>query len=133
MNKYDAIVIGGGVVGASALHQLSRGGAKKNLLLEKKAGFGRGATGSWGSLVRMFHFNLATTTSAAKSVPFYLDFKNQVGEDFQWTRTGSLYFIKEHELPQFEAHFELLRATGLPFELIRAKDGKRRFEDFSWY
>lgn len=133
MGKYDAIVIGGGVVGASALHQLSLGGGKKNLLLEKKAGYGRGATGSWGSLVRMFHLSLATTTSAAKSVPFYMDFKKHVGEDFQWTRTGSLYFLKEKELPQFEAHFEQLRASGLEFELIRARDGKRRFQDFSWY
>ncbi len=133
MDKFDAIVIGGGIVGASALHQLTRQGKTRNLLLEKKAGFGRGATGSWGSLVRMFHLSLATTTSAAKSVPFYLDFKKHTGEDFNWTRTGSLYFLKEPELPQFEAHFEQLRRSGLEFELIRAREGKQRFQDFSWY
>ncbi|MDB5096300.1 MAG: hypothetical protein JWM80_721 [Cyanobacteria bacterium RYN_339] len=133
MEPLDYIIVGGGAVGTSALFHLTRDGGGSALLLEKLGGYGRGATGIWGSLVRMFYNNLDTTLAATQSVPFYLDFEREVGVPFEWTRTGSLYFLKRDALGGYAAHLAALEASGLSFEVIAAKDGKTRFPDFAWF
>src|SRR5258708_6488158 len=84
--QFDLIVVGGGAVGTSALHHLMAGGAKSALLLERLDGYGRGATGIWGSLVRMFYEKRDTTESACRSVPFYVGFEREVGVACPWNR-----------------------------------------------
>ncbi|MCX6125157.1 MAG: FAD-dependent oxidoreductase [Proteobacteria bacterium] len=133
MHKFDVIIIGGGAVGTSALFHLAKGGAKKALLLEKLGDFGRGATGVWGSLVRMFHFNAETTAAAASCVPFYVNFEDRVGEPFQWNKSGSLYFLKKRDLPKFAQHLEALKHSKLEFHVIDAVQGRRDFHNFAWY
>ena len=44
-NTADIVIIGGGVMGASALYHLSQRGVKNVVLLEKEEFFGTGATG----------------------------------------------------------------------------------------
>lgn len=131
--KFDVIIIGGGAVGTSALFHLSKRGIGNALLLEKLSGYGRGASGTWGPLVRMFHANPVTTAAASKSVPFYVDFNGRVGEPFQWKRTGSLYFLKKAALDGYKPHFDALRSSGLEFSLIEPRQGKEQFPDFSWF
>lgn len=46
---YDAIVIGGGVVGAAVANKLSDGGAKRVLVLEKEVTVGTHQTGHGGT------------------------------------------------------------------------------------
>ncbi len=132
MAGYDVIVLGGGAVGASTLFHLSRSN-RKALLLEKMAGYGRGATGSWGSLLRCFHMNTQTTVSATESLPFYLEFEKHTGRPFVWNRTGSLYFIRRDESESFDTHFSTLKNSTLESHLIEAKEGKQRFPQFTWY
>lgn len=132
MPGFDAIVVGGGAVGTSALFHLTRRGAKRVLLLERLEGYGRGATGIWGSLVRMFYEKLPITESAAQAVPFYERFEEHVGTPFQWNRIGSLYFLDRGSLCHYQRHLAALRSSGLAFELIEPAQGKKQFPEFAW-
>jgi glycine/D-amino acid oxidase-like deaminating enzyme len=133
MDHYDVIVIGGGAIGTSALYHLARRGLSRTLLLERLGGFGRGATGVWGSLVRMFYQNLPTAIAAAQSVPFYRDFEKHVGTPFQWSKTGSLYFMKRDWLPKFTQHLAALEGSGLEYRVLEPAEGRKLFPDYAWY
>src|SRR4051812_15499483 len=115
--SYDVIVVGGGAVGAAALYRLAERGIKKTLLIEAKKHLGRGSTGSWGSLIRVYHRNPRTTTLAAESVPFYLNFKERVGRGAGYVKTGSLYFLKRPALEGVCAQLSLLKGSGLKLEI----------------
>lgn len=131
--SYDVIVVGGGAVGASALYRLAERGIKKTLLVEAKHHLGRGSTGSWGSLIRIYHRNPRTTALAAESVPFYLDFKGRVGRDAGYVRTGSLYFLKRDCLELIKAQVAQLNQGQLKLEIIEAAEGKKRYPNFHWW
>ena len=133
MAEFDVVVVGGGAVGTSALHHLMARGAKSALLLERLDGYGRGATGIWGSLVRMFYERQATTESASEAVPFYVDFEREVGAPCPWNRIGSLYFLKRSDLPRYERHLAALTRSGLAFELVDPVQGRRQFPEFAWF
>ena len=132
MPGFDVIVVGGGAVGTSALWNLAKGGAKRALLLERLDGYGRGATGIWGSLVRMFYEKLPITQSAARAVPFYNAFEEHVGTPFPSNRIGSLYFLERARLAHYEKHLAALSASGVPFELVEAAQGRKQFPAFAW-
>ena len=133
MAKYDVIIIGGGAVGTSALYHLAKAGRGSVLLLEKLNGLGRGATGVWGSLVRMFHNNYETTLAATRTVPFYVDFERHVKAPFEWNQSGSLYFLKAGMLPQYQGHLKAMASSGLAFSVIEPAQGIRQFPDFAWF
>ena len=133
MARYDVIIIGGGAVGTAAAYHFARRGVTRVLLLERLDGWGRGATGVWGSLVRMFHKSADATRAATRAVPFYADFERHVGVPFEWHRCGSLYFMKRGMLPQFQPHLDALAGSGLPFGVVEPDRGRRQFPDFAWF
>lgn len=132
--QFDTIVVGGGAVGASALFQLTRHGVRRCLLLERKAGYGRGATGSWGALVRVYHESERNSFLAAETVPEYLKFEEITGHPAGFRRTGSLYFLKAANHAAVRARVDRLNSlTSEPaLELLDAEEGKRRFPAFQW-
>lgn len=131
--SYEVIVVGGGAVGASALFCLAQRGLTNTLLIEAKKNLGRGSTGSWGSLIRVYHRNPRTTTLAAESVPFYLDFTQRVGRSAGYVKTGSLYFLKRPALEAVRGQLSLLQGSGLELEIIEAPEGKKRYPNFHWW
>ncbi len=133
MKHFDIIIIGAGAVGTSVLYHLTEKGIYNCLLIEKKSSFGCGATGSWGSLIRVMHKNPETTKNAAKSVPFYVNFDEKVGFPCHFNRTGSLYFLKRHKLRSFSEHLSILKTSGVDFHIIDPIIGKKEFPDFYWY
>ncbi len=132
-NSYDVIVVGGGITGASALYYLAQNKNLKVLLLEKNSQLGQGASGLWGFLTRVFHSNIEVMQLAYDYFDFHCNFKKHFGGDNHYTKTGSLYFLKKHDLEFFAPHIELLRQNGVDFELLEAKEGKKRFPNFCWY
>ncbi len=130
--NYDVIVIGGGAVGSSALHALSEKGIRNTLLIEGKKNLGRGSTGSWGSLIRVYHRNPRTTDLAVDSVPYYLDFKERVGRSAGYVQTGSLYFLKKNSLDLVRKRLPQLNRGPLTLEILDAAEGKKRYPGFTW-
>ncbi len=132
MKNYDVIVIGGGAVGSSALHALSEKGIRNTLLIEGKKNLGRGSTGSWGSLIRVYHRNPRTTDLAVDSVPYYLNFKELVGRCAGYVQTGSLYFLKKNSLDLIRKRLPQLNRGELKLEILDATEGKKRYPGFTW-
>ncbi|WP_372370069.1 NAD(P)/FAD-dependent oxidoreductase [Candidatus Uabimicrobium sp. HlEnr_7] len=133
MNSYDVVIIGGGITGASALYYLSKNKNIKTILFDKNAQLGQGASGSWGFLSRVFHHKLEVTKLAQQCFDYHYNFKEHFGGDNHYIQTGSLYFLKKDSIPEFSAHLDFFKSSNVDFEMLEAKEGKRRFPEFCWY
>ena len=99
MNKrsWDAIIIGGGIHGASLAYHLTLHGIKP-LILEKKF-LAAGATGRSSGLVRM-HYDLELESRLAWiSYDYFKHWPDRVGGESGFVRTGFMQFVKPDSTP----------------------------------
>lgn len=114
----DAIVIGAGVQGASLAFHLARRGVKA-LVLERHF-VAAGATGRSSGLVRM-HYDVPQDTQLAwQSFQYFRDWKNRVGGECGFTRTGFLQLVAPSDVHLLKANVAVHRSLGVPVELIDA-------------
>jgi glycine/D-amino acid oxidase-like deaminating enzyme len=133
MSDFDVVIIGGGAVGAATQFFLAKQGITNTLLLEKKESFAKGATGCWGSLIRVFSINAETTREAVETVPYYFRFKEETGFDCGIKKTGSLYFFSGVHFERISNAVKLLNQTrGTDLKILDSRIGGARFPHFQW-
>lgn len=133
MTNFDVIIIGGGAIGAFSLFHLAKRGVKKALLLEQAFASGRGATGSWGSLLRATHKSPITTQKATMALPFYQNFFEHTGAHCHFSKSGSLYFFKISQLHDMKPQLDLLNNARISYRIINAESGRKEFPNFNWF
>jgi len=125
---YDAIVIGAGVVGLSTAFHLAERGLKP-VILERKE-IASGATGRSSGLVRM-HYDLeAESRLAWVSFQYFRDWKNRVGGECGFTRTGFLFIERAEHVENMRANVEMHKRIGIPTEVIAAAEVKKLAPSF---
>jgi sarcosine oxidase subunit beta len=127
-NTADAIIIGGGIHGASlAFHLAQRG--MKCLLLEKNFLAG-GATGRSSGLVRM-HYDLEPESRLAwVSFQYFRDWAEMVGGECGFTRTGFIHIPLPEYTDSLKANIDMHQSLGIPSLLVTARDVKRLAPSF---
>lgn len=99
----DAIIIGGGVMGASTLYHLSLRGFKNIILLEKDEFFGQGATGRCAGGVR-YQFSTPINVELSKqSLPMLERFKIETGQDIDYRKCGYLFVLTNKQDDEYFA------------------------------
>ncbi len=125
----DVIIIGAGVQGASLAFQLARRGVKP-LVLEKKF-VGAGATGRSSGLVRM-HYDVRQDTELAwVSFRYFRNWKEMVGGDCGFTRTGFVQLVAPSDVETMKANVAMHQEVGVPVLLIDADDLRRLAPSFA--
>lgn len=120
---FDAIIIGGGVHGASLAFHLAQRNVKA-VVLERKF-IASGATGRSSGLVRM-HYDLEPESRLAwESFLYFRNWAEMVGGECGFTRTGFLQFITPDYLDQLKANVVMHQKIGIPSLLITADDVRR--------
>ena len=89
-NTADIVIIGGGVMGASALYHLAQRGIKNIALLEKEEFFGTGATGRCAGGVRYQFSTEINVRLSQASLPMIERFKDEIGQDVNYRQCGYL-------------------------------------------
>jgi glycine cleavage system aminomethyltransferase T/glycine/D-amino acid oxidase-like deaminating enzyme len=130
-DRARAVVIGGGVGGASVLYWLTRLGWEDVLLVER-ADLTSGSTFHSAGLVGQLRGSLSLTRMMMSSVELYRALADEVGLDTGWHEVGSLRLASAQERME-----ELARQTGwaktfgLRLELISAEEAQRLFPPMS--
>ena len=122
MNKrsWDAIIIGGGIHGASLAYHLTLHGIKP-LILEKKF-LAAGATGRSSGLVRM-HYDLELESRLAWiSYDYFKRWPDKVGGESGFVRTGFMQFVEPESTDNLQANIRMQQELGIPTLLIDGKD-----------
>jgi sarcosine oxidase subunit beta len=126
-NTADVIIIGGGVQGASLAFHLAQRGTKV-IVLEKKF-IGAGATGRSSGLVRMHYDTEVDARLAWVSFQYFQNWKERVGGECGFTRTGFIQFVEKKHNPALRANVQMHQQIGIPALLISGEDVKRLAPD----
>ena len=128
-NTADVIIIGAGVHGTSLAFHLAQRGAK-SLVLEKKF-IAAGATGRSSGLVRM-HYDVRHDSELAwVSFQYFRDWKERVGGDCGFTRTGFLQLVAPPDTETLKANVAMHQDIGIPVFLIGQEDVGRLAPSFA--
>lgn len=128
-NTSDVIIIGAGVHGASLAFHLAQRGLKP-LVVEKRF-IGAGATGRSSGLVRM-HYDVRQDTELAWiSFQYFRNWKEMVGGECGFTRTGFLQLVAPADTETLKANVAIHRDIGVPVFLIGPDDVHRLAPTFS--
>ncbi|MBI3150599.1 MAG: FAD-binding oxidoreductase [Chloroflexi bacterium] len=136
-NTADIVIIGGGVMGASAAYHLAkRGVAAQNIvLLEKEDYFGTGATGRCAGGVRYQFSTEINVRLSIESLPMIERFKEEIGQDVSYRQCGYLLVAtNEKEAAVFKHNVEMQNRLGVPTQLlggdeVRARLPLMKFDD----
>ena len=131
----DIVIIGGGVMGASAAYHLAKRGIKNVVLLEKEEFFGTGATGRCAGGVRYQFSTEINVRLSLKSLPMIERFREEIGQDVDYRQCGYLLVAtNEKDAQVFKHNVELQNGLGVQTRLlsgdeVRARVPLMRFED----
>ena len=131
----DIVIIGGGVMGASAAYHLARRGIKNIVLLEKEEFFGMGATGRCAGGVRYQFSTEVNVKLSIESLPMIERFKEEIGQDVNYRKCGYLLIAtNEKDAATFKRNVELQNSLGVQTRLlsrdeVRARLPLMKFED----
>lgn len=108
----DAVVIGGGVVGASIAYALAERKIGRVMLLEKNA-LASGASGRSMSVVRMHYTNEWDARLAWASFPIFKHWPDVMGGPSVFTPTGFLNIVSPQDANNLRRNVEILRRIGV--------------------
>jgi len=131
----DIVIIGGGVMGASAAYHLAKRGMKNILLLEKEEFFGTGATGRCAGGVRYQFSTEINVRLSLASLPMIECFKEEIEQDVNYRQCGYLLIAtNEKDATTFQHNVELQNRLSVETELLSGEEVRARlplmqFED----
>src|SRR3954465_13422956 len=108
---YDAIVIGGGVMGASIAFHLARAGAGRIALVEARS-LCAGNTRKSGAIVRMHYSNDPEARLALGSLAYFTNWGDLVGGDCGFRNTGFALLVGPDNLERLGRNVARLQALG---------------------
>lgn len=119
----EVIIIGGGIHGASLAWHLAQKGVKAVILERRTAA--TAATGHSSGLVRM-HYDLEPESRLAwESFQYFRNWKEVVGGECSFNRTGFLQFVPPEHVEQLKGNVEMHQRIGIPSLLVGPDDVKR--------
>jgi sarcosine oxidase subunit beta len=131
----DIVIIGGGVMGASAAYHLAKRGVKDIVLLEKEEFFGTGATGRCAGGVRYQFSTEINVMLSLESLPMIERFKDEIGQDVNYRQCGYLLIATtEKDTTTFRHNVEMQNHLGVHTQFlsgdeVRARLPLMKFED----
>jgi 4-methylaminobutanoate oxidase (formaldehyde-forming) len=130
-DRARAVVVGGGVGGASILYWLTKLGWDDVLLVER-ADLTSGSTFHSAGLVGQLRGSLSLTRMMMDSVDLYRTLADEVGLETGWHEVGSLRLASSQErMEELSRQAGWAKTFGLPLELISAEDAQKLFPPMS--
>jgi len=115
----DVVIVGGGVVGASAAYHLAAAGAGSVLLLERADKLGTGATGACAGGFRHQFSSRLNILLSLESVQMILRFSEEHGLPLDVSQDGYLFLVRsEDSWREFMAAVDLQRSLGVEVDVL---------------
>jgi sarcosine oxidase subunit beta len=119
----DVVIVGGGVVGASAAYHLALAGAGRVLLLEREDRLATGSTGACAGGFRTQFTSEVNIRLSLASVPMITGFTAEHGLPLDLAQHGYLFLVRdEAQWRDFVAANELQRSLGVEAFLLSAEE-----------
>jgi len=117
--KADFVIIGGGVMGASAAYHLAKRGQKNIVLIEKEEFFGQGATGRCAGGVRYQFATEVNIRLSMASLPMLESFEQEIDQVIDFRQCGYLFLLSnERDIQTFQINKALQNRLGIETEWL---------------
>jgi sarcosine oxidase subunit beta len=113
----DAVVIGGGIMGASIAYFLTKRGFGTVVLLEKYL-LATGSTGHSAANVRQHYSNEVTVRLAKRAVEMFEGFDEELNHPCGFEQVGYMIMAREEDRPAIEHVVRLQQSLGVDARLI---------------
>jgi len=124
-SHYRAVVIGGGVVGASTLYHLAKMGWSDVVLLEKLE-YTSGSTWHAAGLLPLFNMSYSVGKIHKYSVDLYQSLEEETGQQVSFHKTGNLRLARNQErMDEYKRYCGTASTIGVPFEIIGPEEIKK--------
>jgi sarcosine oxidase subunit beta len=122
-----AVVVGGGVMGASAAYHLALKGCKKVVLLERNSLFGQESTGKCAGGIRYQFATEINIRLSLLSLPMLDRFEEELGQAIDLRRCGYLFLLtKVEDVKAFRANVALQHRLGVMTEWLTGDEARSR-------
>ncbi len=119
MGRFDAAVIGAGIVGASVAYHLAKGGLGRVAVLERERDAGMGSTAKAAGGIRAQFSSGINIELSRRSIEHFERFSAEMGVEAPFHQVGYLWVATTaEEMRRFEGHAELQRRHGLKIEVF---------------
>lgn len=119
----DVVVVGGGVVGASAAYHLAEAGAGRVVVLERSDRLASGSTGACAGGFRQQFSSEVNIRLSRASVPMITGFTDRHGLPLDVVQHGYLFLVRGDDLwRDFVAANELQRSLGVAADLLAPEE-----------
>jgi sarcosine oxidase subunit beta len=119
----DVVIVGGGVVGASAAYHLAAAGAGRVVVLERADHLAAGSTGACAGGFRYQFSSEVNVRLSQASVPMITRFTEQHGLPLDVAEDGYLFLVRNEDLwGGFVAANELHRSLGIEAEILTPEE-----------
>ena len=119
----DVVIVGGGVVGASAAYHLAAAGAGRVMLLERADHLAAGSTGACAGGFRYQFSSEVNVRLSQASVPMITGFTEQHGLPLDVHQDGYLFLVRSEAVwPDYLAANDLHRALGVGAEILTPEE-----------
>ena len=124
MNKNaDAVIIGGGILGASTLYYLAKMGLRNTILLEK-GNLACGSSGDSAAMVRQHYSNEVSIRLVKESLRFFQNFADEFSEEGVFKQTGWIFLCPPDAKDSFDLNMDRLVRLGVRTNEISLDDAK---------
>jgi len=119
--RASAVIIGGGVTGASIAFHLAASGMRDVLVLERRT-LASGGTGRSVGIVRQLYPTRETSQMVVRSLHVFQRFREAVGGESGYVACGALIGVSQAMRPKLEATVELQRTVGVRAQVLQPRD-----------
>jgi sarcosine oxidase, subunit beta len=113
----DVVVVGGGIVGASALYHLAAAGCRDAVLVERDT-LGSGSTGAAAGGIRAQFSDELNIRIALESIARFGRFSDEIGADVGFRQCGYLFLVQVEDMASFSASVALQQSLGVPSRML---------------
>jgi len=122
----DIVIVGGGVMGASAAYHLASHRPGNLVLLEREALFGQGSTGKCAGGVRYQFGTEINIKLSLESLGMLERFKEEIGQEINYRKCGYLFALnKEADAQAFRYNYNLQNSLGVNTQWLNGEDIRR--------
>ncbi len=117
---FDAVIIGGGIMGCATAFELAKRGVKVAVL--EKGTLASGSTGRSSAIVRQHYSNETTARMALHALGVFREFEERVGGGAGFVPSGFVVLVPEADRAGLEANVALQRGVGIDTRILSPEE-----------